>query len=33
MLEKFDCSYSISGVYALLDRLYIVWISGCSKHR
>lgn len=30
--DQFDCCYSISGVYALLDRLNIVWISGRSKH-
>ncbi len=32
LLKKFNCSYSLSGVYALLDRLNIVWISGRSKH-
>lgn len=32
LADKFDCNYSISGVYALLDRLNIVWISGRSKH-
>jgi transposase len=32
LFEKFDCNYSISGVYTLLDRLNIVWISGRSKH-
>ncbi|MFK7873874.1 MAG: transposase, partial [Oligoflexales bacterium] len=32
LLEKFDCNYSISGVYALIDRLNIVWIPGRSKH-
>ncbi len=30
--EQFDCCYSISGIYALLDRVNIVWISGRSKH-
>tara|TARA_Y100000310_G_scaffold335936_1_gene419204 strand:- start:39 stop:1097 length:1059 start_codon:yes stop_codon:yes gene_type:complete len=30
--EKFDCNYSTSGVYTLLDRLNVVWISGRSKH-
>lgn len=30
--EKFDCNYSRSGVYTLLDRINIVWISGRSKH-
>ena len=30
--DEFDCCYSISGVYALLDRLNIVWISARSKH-
>ena len=32
LLDRFDCNYSISGVYTLLDRLNIVWISGRSKH-
>jgi transposase len=32
LLEKFDCNYSRSGVYTLLDRLNIVWITGRSKH-
>lgn len=32
LADKFDCCYSLSGVYALLDRLNIVWISGRSKH-
>ena len=32
LANKFDCCYSISGIYALLDRLNIVWISGRSKH-
>jgi transposase len=32
LVEIFDCNYSISGVYCLLDRLNIVWISGRSKH-
>lgn len=30
--KKYDCNYSRSGVYTLLDRLNIVWISGRSKH-
>ncbi len=30
--NDFDCNYSISGVYALLDRLNIVWITGRSVH-
>ncbi len=29
---EFDCNYSRSGVYTLLDRLNVVWISGRSKH-
>lgn len=32
LLDKFDCNYSLNGVYSLLDRLNIVWISGRSKH-
>jgi transposase len=32
LAEKFDCRYSLPGVYALLDRLNLVWISGRSKH-
>jgi transposase len=32
LVEEFDSCYSRSGVYALLDRLNIVWISGRSKH-
>lgn len=32
LIERFDCNYSISGIYCLLDRLNIVWISGRSKH-
>jgi transposase len=32
LAKEFDCCYSLSGVYALLDRLNIVWISGRSKH-
>jgi transposase len=32
LLEKFDCNYSQSGVYTLLDRLNIVWITARSKH-
>ncbi len=30
LADEFDCS--LSGVYALLDRLNIVWISGRSLH-
>ena len=30
--DKFDCCYSLSGIYTLLDRLGIVWITGRSKH-
>ena len=30
--NKFDCNYTRSGVYTLLDRINIVWISGRSKH-
>lgn len=32
LLNKFDCNYSRSGIYTLLDRINIVWISGRSKH-
>jgi transposase len=32
LAEEFNCCYSRSGVYALLDRSNIVWISGRSKH-
>jgi transposase len=32
LLEQFDCTYSISGVYALLDRIGVVWITARSKH-
>lgn len=32
LADKFDCCYSLPGVYALLDRLNLVWISGRSKH-
>jgi transposase len=32
LLDKFDCNYSHSGVYTLLDRINIVWITGRSKH-
>lgn len=32
LADKFDCCYSISGVYSLLDRLNIVWITGRSIH-
>jgi transposase len=32
LYNKFDCNYSRSGIYTLLDRINIVWISGRSKH-
>ena len=32
LAKEFNCCYSRSGVYALLDRINIVWISGRSKH-
>lgn len=32
LAEDFNCNYTLSGVYTLLDRLNIVWISGRSKH-
>ena len=32
LTDDFDCNYSRSGIYTLLDRLNIVWISGRSKH-
>jgi transposase len=32
LADEFDCNYSRSGVYTLLDRLNIVWISARSKH-
>jgi transposase len=32
LIDEFDCNYSRSGVYTLLDRINIVWISGRSKH-
>jgi transposase len=32
LVDKFDCNYSASGVYTLLDRINIVWITGRSKH-
>lgn len=32
LADEFDCNYAISGIYTLLDRLNIVWISGRSKH-
>ena len=32
LIEDFDCNYTHSGVYTLLDRMNIVWISGRSKH-
>jgi transposase len=32
LANSFDSRYSCSGVYALLDRLNIVWISGRSIH-
>ena len=31
-MNNFDCNYSRSGVYTLLDRINIVWITGRSKH-
>ncbi|MEI8346387.1 MAG: winged helix-turn-helix domain-containing protein [Pseudomonadota bacterium] len=30
--EKFDVSYSVDGVYVLMDRLNLVWITARSKH-
>ncbi len=32
LADQFDCCYSQSGTYALLDRLNLVWITGRSKH-
>jgi len=32
LANEFNCCYSRSGVYALLDRLNIVWITARSKH-
>lgn len=32
LADDFDCNYTRSGVYTLLDRINIVWISGRSKH-
>jgi len=32
LADEFDCSYALSGVYSLLDRLNLVWISGRSIH-
>jgi len=32
LAAEFNCCYTLSGVYTLLDRLDIVWISGRSKH-
>lgn len=32
LAEEFNCCYSISGVYALLDRIGLVWITARSKH-
>jgi transposase len=32
LLDKFDCNYSRSGVYTLLDRINVVWITARSKH-
>lgn len=32
LANDFDCNYSRSGVYTLLDRINVVWISGRSKH-
>jgi transposase len=32
LIEKFNVHYSLNGVYELLKRLKIVWITGRSKH-
>jgi len=32
LADEFNCCYTLSGVYTLLDRLNIVWISARSKH-
>jgi transposase len=32
LADDFDCRYTRSGIYTLLDRINIVWISGRSKH-
>lgn len=32
LVNKFDCNYSRTGVYTLLDRVNIVWVTGRSKH-
>ena len=32
LADEYDCRYSNSGTYALLDRLNMVWISGRSIH-
>ena len=32
LADQFDCCYSQSGTYALLDRLNLVWITGRSRH-
>ena len=32
LAEEFNCNNSISGVYTLLNRLNIAWVSGRSKH-
>lgn len=32
LATEFDCCYSLSGVYCLLDRMGIVWITGRSIH-
>ena len=32
LTDSFDCNYSEQGIYTLLDRINIVWITGRSKH-
>ena len=32
LVDKFNSNYSRSGIYTLLDRINIVWITGRSKH-
>lgn len=32
LADQFDCCYSRSGTYVLLDRLNLVWITGRSRH-
>ena len=32
LVDEFDCNYSEKGIYTLLDRINIVWITGRSKH-